>query len=97
LTLNEGWAQLYKFQAGKLKWAGHQQMMAWATTKSPKAAASICHAHEFLRQEIKQRLCLSQANGATMIDEPPGAVQCQEEAPDNGTMMQKSAGRRHDA
>jgi hypothetical protein len=51
--LNEGWAQLDKFQAGKLKWAGHQQMMAWATNKSPKAAASICCAHEVLWQDMK--------------------------------------------
>jgi hypothetical protein len=53
-----------------------QQMMAWATTKSPKAAASICRAHEFLRQEIKQGLCLNCANSATMIDKRPGVVQC---------------------
>jgi hypothetical protein len=28
-------------------------MKAWETNKSPKAAASICHAHEILQQEIK--------------------------------------------
>jgi hypothetical protein len=32
-----------------------------------------------------------------MIDKCPGVVQCQEEAPDNGTMLRKSAWRQHDA
>jgi hypothetical protein len=33
---------------------GSPTMKAWETNKSPKAAVSICHAHEILRQEIKQ-------------------------------------------
>jgi hypothetical protein len=72
-------------------------MMAWATTKSPKAAASICHAQEFLWQGIKQGLCLNCANGATMIDKCPGAVKCQEEAPNNGAMLRKSDRRQCNA
>jgi hypothetical protein len=52
--LNEGWAQLDKVLAWKLKWAGHQGMMAWATKKSPKAAVSICRMHEILQEEINK-------------------------------------------
>jgi hypothetical protein len=33
---------------------GSPTMKAWATSKSPKAAAIICRAHEILRQEIKR-------------------------------------------
>jgi hypothetical protein len=37
---------------------GSPTMKAWETNKSPKAVASICCAHEILRQEIKRGVTL---------------------------------------
>jgi hypothetical protein len=53
-------------------------MKAWETNKSPKAVASICHAHEIRRQEIKQAVKLHKCT--MMIDTCPAAAQCQEKS-----------------